>query len=281
MEHEKERKPKRWRRRGPTSPAKKRFWHRWPWTGWRGRTLWDWQTVLIVPLAVVALASLFTVVQAGRQRAIENQRAGAEMLQTYLDQMGPMLLEKHLRTTEDVDVQNLARARTLTTLDALDPERKRRVLRFLTETELINARLPEGQSLVSACPQDKLPVIPSERQPAVSLKYARLGGVKIGRHGLLGGIDLQQADLANADISDADLSNTSLRGANLFEAHLSSTDLSKVDLRGACLSGAYLSGANLRRANLSGAQGVTRDRLVQQAASLEGATMPDGQKYED
>jgi hypothetical protein len=53
------------------------------------------------------------------------------------------------------------------------------------------------------------------------------------------------------------------------------------------LSGAYLRKANLRAANLgvanlSGAKGITNEELVdQQAASLEGATMPNGQKYEE
>ena len=51
-------------------------------------------------------------------------------------------------------------------------------------------------------------------------------------------------------------------------------DLSEVDLRGADLSGAVLSGADLRRAT------VTKEQL-EQAESLEDATMPNGQKYED
>ncbi len=39
--------------------------------------------------------------------------------------------------------------------------------------------------------------------------------------------------------------------------------------------------ADLRGANLSEALGITNEELEQQAASLEGATMPNGQKYED
>jgi hypothetical protein len=42
-----------------------------------------------------------------------------------------------------------------------------------------------------------------------------------------------------------------------------------------------LSGATLTRADLSNATGITNDELEQQAKSLEGATMPNGQKYED
>ncbi len=38
--------------------------------------------------------------------------------------------------------------------------------------------------------------------------------------------------------------------------------------------------ADLREANLSGAEGITKEQL-DQAESLEGATMPNWQKYED
>ena len=53
------------------------------------------------------------------------------------------------------------------------------------------------------------------------------------------------------------------------------------DLSGVILFEADLSDADLREANLSNAQGITNEELEQQALSLEGATMPNGQKYED
>ena len=52
-------------------------------------------------------------------------------------------------------------------------------------------------------------------------------------------------------------------------------------MRYADLSGANLSGANLRDAVLAEAEGITNEELEQQAASLEGGTMPNGQQYED
>jgi hypothetical protein len=63
-------------------------------------------------------------------------------------------------------------------------------------------------------------------------------------------------------------------------------DLAVADLSGAYLYGANLSGADLLGADLSGAdlsyaRGFTDEELEQQAASLKGATMPNGQKYED
>jgi uncharacterized protein YjbI with pentapeptide repeats len=50
---------------------------------------------------------------------------------------------------------------------------------------------------------------------------------------------------------------------------------------GADLSDSNLSDANLTSADLSNAEGITNKELQQQAASLKGATMPNGQKYED
>jgi len=71
------------------------------------------------------------------------------------------------------------------------------------------------------------------------------------------------------------LSGLDLRGADLSEADLCHTDLSEAQLRDTNLSDAHL-----REANLRGVVGWTEDQLLA-AYSLEGATMPNGQKYED
>jgi hypothetical protein len=77
-------------------------------------------------------------------------------------------------------------------------------------------------------------------------------------------ITLRGADLSGANLDDADLSGDTLNGANLSDATLRNADLSGADLNGA---------------DLSGAKGVNNEQLVQQAASLEGATLPDGSKH--
>jgi uncharacterized protein YjbI with pentapeptide repeats len=126
------------------------------------------------------------------------------------------------------------------------------------------------------------------------------GQYTLGGHGHLG--PLEGANLRGADLRGADLSATDLRGANLEGADLSAfTGLplerkaipvgellqgvvpppeKGATLSWADLSDASLSGAILRRAILSYAEGVTNEQLAE-AESLEGATMPDGQKYED
>jgi hypothetical protein len=93
--------------------------------------------------------------------------------------------------------------------------------------------------------------------------------------GILRGADLRDADLAGALFTDTDLKNANLEGANLKDANLE-----RANLEGANLESANLEDASLACADLRGARGVTNEELEQQAASLEGVTMPDGQKYE-
>src|SRR5215218_6841378 len=81
----------------------------WPkWTGFRGKTAWDFLQLLIVPLMLVAIGLVFSLQQDARQQRVEDQRAEAERelaeqraqdeaLQAYLDQMGSLLLERDLR----------------------------------------------------------------------------------------------------------------------------------------------------------------------------------------
>jgi uncharacterized protein YjbI with pentapeptide repeats len=62
---------------------------------------------------------------------------------------------------------------------------------------------------------------------------------------------------------------------------LSEIVLSQATLSDAYLDQADLSDAYLSKADLSGVKRITNEELEQQAYSLKGATMPNGQKYED
>jgi uncharacterized protein YjbI with pentapeptide repeats len=263
-----------------------------------GKTVWDWLQLLIVPIMLSLITIAFTWQQDVRQqriedsrtervRKIEEQRAQQATLQAYLDQMGTLLLDRDLHgADEDSDVRRLARARTLVVLDALGSGRQNKVFRFLSETELIQART-------------------GDRPPIIGLKYASLRGFELRGKQLLANTDLTQAKLYGADLSQAHLEATDLSGAHLEEANLGGASLAGASLSGAYLrdadlggadlsgadltdadgrfeSGARMNGADLSGADLSGADltkaEVTRDQL-QKAASLEGATLPDGSRY--
>lgn len=224
------------------------WWKRlWRWTGWRGKTLWDWQALLFIPVTIALIASLFTQWQNNRQQEIENLRAERAMVEAYLEHIGTLLLEKDLRASEvGSDVRLLARARTLVVLDGVSQDRKVRLLEFLSETQLIQSDSP-GEP------------------PVISLKFANLSETRLVKRSILSNTDLDRAELI---------------GANLYDAKLINTELRRADLRRANLSSANLSGANLEGANLEDAEGV-RCEQTQGAKSLDDATMPNGKNYED
>ena len=170
--------------------------------------------------------------------------------------------------------------------------------------DLSNDRLSGGPFLANYLEElERLGARPLEGAPASDSEFgsspADLSGASLRdadlRSAWLDGVDLSGADLASAGLYHTDLNGAILSGAILNEAELKGADLSGANLRGALLveanlrnaslSKAILSDASLFRADLSGAylsdtHGITNEELDQQAASLEGATMPNGQKYE-
>ena len=261
-----------------------------------GITLWDWIKLLIVPAVIAGGGLWFNVQQREREQRIANERAQDEALQGYLDGMSKLLTDKEQPLHKAQPGDNLsavARARTLTVLGRLDSGRKRSVLQFLFESGLIY----KEQTLLNG------------RHNIVSLQYANLSFANLSFANLsrvnLSGANLSEANLSEANLNEADLSNANLRnaylsfaylseadlsnaylsGADLRGAYLSEADLSEADLIGADLSNANLSEADLRGADLGGAylryaKGWIEEQLLA-AHSLEGATMPNGQKYED
>jgi uncharacterized protein YjbI with pentapeptide repeats len=243
-----------------------------------GITLWDWIKLLIVP-AVIAGGGLWfnrqqrerelEIAREQRERDVEiaERRTQDEALQAYLDQMSDMLTPNKdrpslYRARPGDSLSSVARARTLTVLSRLDGHRKARVVQFLYEAGLI-----------------------AKDRPVLTLRGANLSEADQYQANLseadLSGTILSLASLFEADLSSADLTGAILRMVNLREAKLCGAHLIDADLIGADLIGADLGGADLGAANLTGAKGITNKELEQQAASLEDATMPNGQKYED
>jgi uncharacterized protein YjbI with pentapeptide repeats len=267
-------------------------------------------------LVLVGIGLLFEIQQANRQQAMEEQqqaleerrteaerelaeqRAQDEALQAYLDQMSHLILDRQLLEVEQGDpVHTLAQARTSTAILRLDAEHNESVTHFLITSGLSvrskdSPRLLRGSTLSHA-------KLSGAHLANADLGDADLSGADLSNALLLNAnlivADLSGADLSNAlldnadlvaDLSNADLSGASLLGADLRDANLLGADLRDANLIGADLSRADLSeanlnGADLENANLSGADGITNAELEQQTVSLEGADMPNGQKYED
>jgi uncharacterized protein YjbI with pentapeptide repeats len=95
--------------------------------------------------------------------------------------------------------------------------------------------------------------------------------------------DRSVVDLLGADLRAANLRKANLRGADLSGTNLREANLSRADLISANLSRAYVGRIDLSLADLTGADLRNVKELtvwqLDQAYSLEGATMPDGSEH--
>jgi hypothetical protein len=254
------------------------------------RTLWDWLTVVTISAVLALVAVSYTSSQAKQQRIIQEQQAEEAALLSYYDAMSELMFDRKLLTSDaDDPVRDVARARTLVGLLAVGTERQRDVIRFLYESDVIKPENPENR--IVDLTKANLTDAHLNRMPlsGIDLRGANLSdGLDVDTRGAtLKAAGLQNAYLGDANLGSADLEDANLESANLTDgldvntrgAILKAADLQNADLQGANLQEANLQEANLQGANLEGAK-VT-DRQLANARALQGATMPDGQTYED
>ena len=230
----------------------------------RAKTFWDWSQLLVVPLVLALGGFLLTRAENRNAQVIADQRAQDTMLQTYLDQMGQLLLDRDLRSSGASDeVRILARARTLTVLETLDGDRKTSLLQFLYEARLIDEKKPVV-SLVSA------------NLAGANLRYLNLSKANLSRANLSGanleGANLEGANLSGAELRRARLLNVGLRESSLNDANLRNASLFGVDLEYSDLSGADFFEAKLPHSKLSGAI-LTKTGLYR--VDMTGADLSD------
>jgi uncharacterized protein YjbI with pentapeptide repeats len=235
--------------------------------------------LVIVYLQDMAKQRDFQIVEAHRQidQKIANDRAKQETLNRYFDQISTLLIDQKARSTTDQDqVQLLARVRTLLAMRTLDAQGNQQLSQFLQDVQVL-----------------------AKTDPLIRLESADLAGTTLnGVH--LQGSDLRKANLTGADLGGADLRETDLREATLTGANLETAYLNRADLAGASLEKAdlhrarlvwarlltaslqqanlsrtYLNQANLRGANLSGADLTEADLSGADlsGANLTGATL--------
>jgi uncharacterized protein YjbI with pentapeptide repeats len=251
------------------------------WTGFAGKTLWDWLDLFIIPLVLAVIAFWLNRSQKEREQQISSDNLHETELQAYLESMSKLLLEKRLREKDpDSDERLIARANTLRAFRKLDNKRKKYVLDFLNEAELIAYDTK------------------SDDQPIVLLSGANLEGLDLSGTDLTGldlravsltQVNLKDALLVDANLDHAVLRNADLKGANLSGAFLNFADLSYADLRStklhkAELFTAKLVGADLRKTDLSEADLTSADLSdatldhwdqLKSAASLENTVLPN------
>jgi uncharacterized protein YjbI with pentapeptide repeats len=217
------------------------------------------------------------------------------------------------------EVRKVAQARTIAVLLGLDKEHKRRPLKLVYELGLLKKRDPVLELKNAGLDGANLSELTLHNAclNGADLRGADLHGADLEGSNL-NQADLRGANLRGADLSGADLSGANLlpydennpatwnkhnlekrstlnNGASFYRERLGLkvrkevkvrkglkvTDLSGATLSEAKFCNAWLHGVNLSGADLDGAKGISTEELDQQAFSIKGATMPNGQKYED
>jgi pentapeptide repeat protein len=282
-----------------------------PDTGYlRAKTLWDLLDLLIVPIVLAGVGYFFNRTQqnnteitadkrATTEREIAEQRSQDAVLDTYLNQMAELLIDKKLRLEPTEEVKNIALIRTLTALRRLDGDRNSILLRFLHDTGLLGRKSPDD-------PVPKLDMVKAELRGGklhganlegvtlvganlekADLEEANLGWTWLATARLKGAIlrlaNLQWANLEDANLESANLESANLQWASLAKANLERADLGAAFLQHANLKDANLKDANLREANLQEANLEWTNLTEPQLATAFGlwfATMPLGSRYD-
>jgi len=215
------------------------------WTGFREQTLWDWLQLLLAATVTAMIAYFGQNISRQQylgQQVAEEKRAQEEALQAYLDQIGQLLLDKDKPLRQSKEGDEVSILARARTLTALSQlDGKRKGILIRFLSE---AWLIQGGPGMESGVRGW-----TQHRPIIALTAA----------------DLSDADLSDADLTYALLAEATLRSANLRGADLSNTVLFNTDL----------TGADLLHATVTWWGGLNSCK------SLEGATMPNGQKYED
>jgi len=254
----------------------------WSWTGFIGKTLWDWLKLsgtLAIPVAAVWITSRLNH---DREIAEENQKAAS--LQEYINKMSDLLLDKKLRKSKKSnEVSIIANALTSAVFLNLNGKQKRIVLQFIYTSGLIDVDKSiidlDGVNLRKAN-LIRMPLRKADLH-GINLRRAEMSGVRL-RESNLTKANLSKTNLVNAhlidtilndaDFTNANLSDAKMKGAILVDARMMKAKLCNAKLRGANFTGANLTGANLKDA-------VVTKKQLDSVKSLKGAIMPDGSKY--
>ncbi len=166
------------------------------WTGFQGKTLWDWLDLLLVPVMLAVGIFVLETTESRRQEYNLTEQYKQQILRDYFNELSALVFEQQKLETltkakEYAPERELLGSRTLATLEILgeDASRKSQIIRFI------------GNSSLSR-------FIPIRRANLATL-------------------DLSYVDLTGADLRRTNLTGAILCGANLREANFEGAILSK------------------------------------------------------
>ena len=219
-----------------------------------GKTLWDWLSVLGVPLTLALLGAWFQTRQqtqvdkkADLEKEIADTASKEEVIQAYLDRLSDLLIDKNLIAIA-AKVQSFEAKSTSKKEGSGDSSEDLEEEVKLDETlQEQKDQLDAAVDVIRARTLAVLRRLKDDPKRKTSVMEFLIEAEVIQRLDL----SLRGADLSRADLIDADLGSANLRGAVLIRANLSGANFIGADLTDADLSCAHLSGAVLIRAHLS------------------------------
>jgi uncharacterized protein YjbI with pentapeptide repeats len=273
-----------------------------------GKTLWDWLSLLGVPVSLAILGFLLQQNQQKRSERVAKEQKNRdeifaemqkdrdenfakelreiaaaetkeEILQTYFDRLSLLLVDNNL----------LAIASKVHATETDETEGQQKNEATLEERELFNSSVNVIRARTLSIlrrfendPERKSSVIRFLIEADIiskvklNLSDADLSGAKLREANLSGAI-LNKAILIDVDLSSANLNKAQLNEANLNEAHLNDAELNEASLRYAELNGAYLYSANMKEANLTRAKlnGANLNKAKLNRANLYDASLND------
>jgi hypothetical protein len=255
--------------------------------GESSKTLWDWLSVLGVPLTLALLGFWFQWLQqkqTAQQAEVEKERAIAqaeverartekqaevekeiaeiarkeEAIQVFFDRLSDLLVDKNLiaiasRVQSFCEAKEEGSGGEKIKLPALLQDQKEQLdaaVDVIRARTLAILRRLEGDADRKASVMQFLLEAEVVQKLKLSLSYADLSDANLYCANL-SDANLYCADLSDANLYCADLSRADLIDANLSDANLYYARLSRADLIGAKLSRANLTCANLSNADLS------------------------------
>lgn len=242
-----------------------------------GKTLWDWMSVLGVPISLAILGFWFQQQQQARadqevklEKEIAEGNQREEALQAYFDRLSTLLVDKNLIAIAARIEREHESVAWIGGNNAQDPEHIPR-----TELDEQQELLDAAVDVIRARTISILRRLGDDGDRKTSVIRFLLEAEVISKLSL----DLSRANLSRVDLSRAYLKRAKLSGVNLSGASLARSDLSGADLRWtdlsfADLNGTVLSRANLRWSNLTACEGWTEDQLG--SAKLCRTLLPEG-----
>lgn len=228
----------------------------WPeWTGFgpyqeitgvaRGKTLWDWLELVIVPVAIAFVVFIYTQFEKKKNKRVEDENYNSNLLESFFKTITELLLKDDLKGDLNKKRISIARSRIIMIFGQLDGQRKGQVLQFLYESDLIDKEPMfhlRGANISDAV-LDRIVLKNAE------IKSANFENTTI-QNSNLNEIDLTGCNFKNANLSNSLVDNANFSYTDLSESVLQNLDLSTVDFEGAILTNANLTESTIKQSQL-------------------------------